>query len=228
MSGFDHAAPEALERVLADFRRNIYTSFPARITRYYPDRGTVDVEPAVMRELPGEDHEELAFEDLGELTNLPVQWPRAAGFVITFPLRIGDWVKVHCAMQSLLVWREQGQVHSHPGIDDPLGLNGCWVEPGCYPDRERVRNVSTTDLVIGREDGSTTIKIKPDGTITLGSDQGDQPIALASKVDAEINRIWQLLKVTWIPVAQDGGAALKTAAQTELPQSTAATKVRGV
>ena len=51
--------------------------------------------------------------------------------------------------------------------------------------------------------------LKADGTIELGSP--DDFVALAAKVDAEIQRIWDLF-ANWTPVPQDGGAALKTAA----------------
>lgn len=163
----DTSAPEAVARVLEDFRRQIYTNFPAKVVRYNASDGTVDVDPAVKCEVPGMEHEPLLFEDLGELVNIPIQWQRAGGFVITFPIQVGDWVKVHCSIQSLLVWRGTGEVHSHPGISDPHGLNGCWAEPGCYPDVLRVRNVSTTDLVIGKEDGTAVIRMTPAGSVSV-------------------------------------------------------------
>jgi hypothetical protein len=166
--GPDVSTPrEALDRVLDDFRRDLYTSFPAKVVRYDAALSTVDVDPAVMVELPGEEHEGVAFEDLGEQVNIPIQWPRAGGFVITFPLKVGDWVKVHCSIQSLLVWRGSGQVHEHPGVSDPHGLNGCWAEPGCYPDVLRVQNVSTADLVIGKEDGTAVIRMTPTGSVQV-------------------------------------------------------------
>jgi hypothetical protein len=79
------------------------------------------------------------------------------------------------------------------------------------------------------------LKLKPDGTaelhatrIDLGGEALTTFMARADRVDAEIKRIWTLL-TTWVPVPQDGGAALKTAANAAkggvLP--TAADKVRG-
>jgi hypothetical protein len=191
----DHvSAREAIDRILADFRREIYTSFPARVVRYYPDLGTVDVEPAVKCEVPGFDHEELLFEDLGELVSLPIAWPRAGGFVITFPIQPGDWVAVHCSVQSTLVWRGTGQVHEHPGVSDPHGLNGCFVVPGCHPDVQRVQNVSTTDLVIGKEDGSAVIRMQPSGAVRIessdvvaGNGPAPQEVALAQLVEQAIS-----------------------------------------
>jgi hypothetical protein len=190
---FEASAREADDRVHADRQRELYTSFPAKVVRYDSANGTVDVEPAVMCELPGYDHEPLEFEDLGELVNIPIQWPRAGGFVITFPVRVGDWVKVHCSIQSTLVWRGTGEVHSHPGISDPHGLNGCWAEPGCYPDILRVQNVSTTDLVIGKEDGTAVIRMTPAGSVRInspdvavGNGPAPQAVALAQLVEAAV------------------------------------------
>lgn len=50
-----------------------------------------------------------------------------------------------------------------------------------------------------------------DGTLHLGAKAPGDWVALASKTDAEIARIWQVL-TTWTVVSQDGGAALQTAA----------------
>lgn len=175
---------EALERVLKAGRRSLHTAFPARVVVYDADAQTVDVEPQLMRELEGEEGA-LDFERLPILHDVPIQWARAGGFVVTFPIAVGDFVEIVCAEQSTLAWRETGEV-SGPGVSQPHGLNGAIARPGWYPDTKKLSGVSTTDLVLGKEDGSATIKVKPDGSVTLAADAGALAVALAPLVEAAI------------------------------------------
>lgn len=76
-------------------------------------------------------------------------------------------------------------------------------------------------------EGEWRLFIDPDGVLHLGAEVGSEEIGLGRKTDAEIARIWQVL-TTWVPIAQDGGKALQTAAQTAKAgvQSVRAQKVR--
>jgi hypothetical protein len=220
---------EALERVLKGGRRSLHTSFPAKVLAYDAASQTVDLEPQLMRELEDDDGA-LEFEQLPTLYDVPVQWPRAGGFVVTFPIATGDYVEVQCAEQSTLAWRASGAV-SVPGISQAHGLNGCIAKPGWYPDTKKLTGVSTADLVIGKEDGSSTIKVKADGTVTLASDVGAQALALANLVRAELLALKTAIDSAVVSPAADGGASFKAGLITQLqdwPASVAATKVKAV
>jgi len=54
-----------------------------------------------------------------------------------------------------------------------------------------------------------SIKLGADGQLTANG--GSDYVALASKVDALWSALYELFSIGWTPVAQDGGAALKTA-----------------
>ncbi len=175
---------EALDAVLRAGRRSLHTCFPAKVLAYDVAAQTVDVEPQVMRELQ-DDEGGLEHERLPTLYDVPVQWYRGGGRYFSLPLKAGDFVEIVCAEQSLLVWRDKGEV-SEPGVSQAHGLNGCMARPGWYPDTKKLANVSDTDLVIGKDDGSASIRIKPDGTIVLSSETGAQALALANLVDARL------------------------------------------
>jgi hypothetical protein len=62
--------------------------------------------------------------------------------------------------------------------------------------------------------GTWKVFLDSDGTVHLGERDAGDFVALASKVDDEIARIWDLL-TTWTVAPQDGGAALQAAAIAE-------------
>ena len=219
---------EALERVLKGGRRSLHTSFPAKVLAYDVAAQTVDLEPQLMRELE-DDEGALEYETLPTLYDVPVQWPRAGGFVVTFPVKPGDFVEVQCAEQSTLRWREKGAV-SEPGISQPHGLNGCIAKPGWYPDTKRLTVVNTTDLVIGKEDGSSTIRVKPDGAVVLGGEPGAQLVALSPLVEQAIRvaiaQHSHAVSVTGSATAQTGSTT-SVVAGGDVP-ATASAKVKAV
>lgn len=71
------------------------------------------------------------------------------------------------------------------------------------------------------------LRLSNDGKIYLGSDDASDAVSPASKVDQEINRIWQTL-TGFTPSPGDGGAALKTfaIAQNAAVQSVASDKIK--
>jgi len=177
---------DALDRVLADFRREIHTCFPAQVLAYNVTAQTVDVQPAVQRELPSDVADEpFGAESMPILYSVPVQWPRAGGGALTFPILVGDWVGIECAEQSLLVWRQSGGADVSPGLDDPHGLNGAIARPGWYPDSEALTLVSATDIELRAPTG---------GVVVLGQQSGAQFVALSNLVAAEFAKVWKAIE----------------------------------
>jgi hypothetical protein len=63
--------------------------------------------------------------------------------------------------------------------------------------------------------GAWKVFLDDDGSVHLGERDAADFVALASKVDDEIARIWDVL-TTWTVAPQDGGAALQAAAALEI------------
>jgi hypothetical protein len=222
---------EALDAVLEDFRTEIHTSFPARVLAYDAAKQTVDVRPGIQREYPSDDPRvPLKTEPLPDLMAIPVQWPRAGGFAITFPIQVGDWVEVQCAEQSLLVWRQKGDVGSPPGVSCPHGLNGACAKPGWYPDKQKLSSVDTSNMVIRSEDNGVRIVIAGN-MVTIGDTTGAQFLALANKVDQALTKIQTAFDDHTHPVPALGTSSAPTAVPGSIPiatlASTAATMVKG-
>jgi hypothetical protein len=223
----DVSEREALDRVLADFRSSLHTSFPAQVTAYDASKQTVDVKAALKREFASDDPERpWETEELPELFGIQIQWPRAGGFAITFPIAVGDWVHVHCAVQSTLVWRRGGQPGSEPGVNDPHGLNGCVAVPGWYPDTQKLTSVDTSNLVLRSVSNGVRITISDD-EISLGSTSGDKFVALAPDVEAAIEHAIKHHTHTVSGVTAGGASVTSVVGVlTADVQSTAATMVK--
>jgi hypothetical protein len=224
-----------MDGVLADFRSTLHTSFPAQVLAYDPIGQTVDVRPALLREYEVDDPSApVDFDTLPDIYNVPILWLRAGGFVITFPIAVGDWVKIDCAEQSTLKWRITGQTREHPGLIDPHGLNGCVATPGWYPDTEKLANVSTTDLVLQSEDGATSVRITSGGEVVLGGVSGAQFVALANLVLDRLSMIADKHDKhthTWTTTPAAGAAGATVATLDHLigtVDSVAATKTKAV
>jgi hypothetical protein len=176
-----------MDRVNSDFQSRIHTSFPAQVLAYDLGEQTVDVRPAIKRAYDTDDPAEpFELEPLPDIYSVPILWPRAGGFAITFPIAVGDWVKIDCAEESLLKWRTTGQTREHPGLVDPHGLNGCVATPGWVPDTLRLTGVSASDFVIQGAGASIHITPGPGGQVILGATTGADYVALAGLVSAAI------------------------------------------
>lgn len=198
---------EALDLVLAEFKGEIHTCFPARVLTYNAEAQTVDVRPAVVRTVTSENPDDAIFyEELPDIYAVPVQWPRGAGFALTFPIAVGDWVMVHCAENALHVWRQRGIAPSKPGINDEHGLNGCLAFPGCYPDKERLGSVNVLGAELRGPNGGV-VRLNSAGTVDLC---GDQPLAMSGAVAIELGKIATAIGLLGGSYTPGSVAALKT------------------
>jgi len=85
------------------------------------------------------------------------------------------------------------------------------VEPG-----ETVVRAFGDSAALLRLKPNGDVVIETSGTIYNGSATATDALALASKVDAELQRIWAVFN-TWAVVATDGGGALKVLATAAYP-----------
>jgi hypothetical protein len=197
----------------------VYTSIPGRVEVYDEAGQVADVTPMVRtakRDSVGND----IIETFPILPEIPVMWPRAGGYFITFPLKVGDFVMIQFCMRDIADFLAKGvEVTPSNYAYHPFGSAVCI--PGVFPNRDRLseRNIEN-DMVMGKESGAQ-IRIRDDGVVIVGKDQETvDAVALATAVADEltkvINDVNSLKTVfsTWVTVPNDGGAALKLAATT--------------
>lgn len=192
----------ALEAQAAD----LHVSIPARVTRVDLAKGLLDVQPLVQ---------ELVERDAGlesmsvpVIANVPVVWPGAGGFRLTFPIAEGDTVLLIFSDRSLDQWLAKG------GEVDPRdprrhALPDAIAIPGLRSFKDPWSGAAADGLTLGK-DGGPQIKVK-ESTIEVGG--ADEPIALAQTIETLLGQIrtWLSTHTHPTPVGSSGPPATAAA-----------------
>lgn len=226
-----------LERLFGEWQSEVHTAFPAVVLAYDAGAQTVEVRPCVKREVPGQADAIWDFEELPDLTNVPVMWPGTRAGSLTFPIVPGDGVLVVCGESATGLWRAGDQVPAEPAFVDPHGLNGCVAIPGWRVDTERLQSVPTDAIRLGHDKGD--VRVHPDGSVTVGGHVGAVPLALAPSVKAVLEALSAAVSAAATALAPPtdpattGAKAAATAIASAMSEAlsnvnVAATKAKGV
>lgn len=196
MSDLVNAMKSAIESRV----RNIHTALPGRVESYDASKQTADIVPMVIPTVPGADEDDADTEaPLPKLMSVPIVFPRAGDFAITFPVRKGDTVLLIFAERDIGRWRATGE-RERPIVSTPHGISGAVAIPGLYPSGEALPGVDEGALFMGQP-GGFGVRIT-DERVEVGGDS--DAAALAGKVDAELGKIEKTLG------SLDGQAAFAT------------------
>ena len=174
---------EAIRSALID----VHVALPARVDSYNAAKQTVKVTLCVTRDRMITDTREIATEEMPQLDNVPVAWPRGGGFFMTMPIKKGDFVQLVFNESATGVFRESGEVPSRPGdlrrhhIAHPVAIPG----GGAFPDSGPIGDASDNDMVFGN-DGGPVVTIKANGDIEIG---GTTLVGDATKILAELGNV---------------------------------------
>lgn len=197
MSAVDPSAAEVLEALRRSIVARVHTSIPGEVVSFNPLTNTVDVKLAI-KDFVFDGDGERAYDDPIVFPSVPVVWPRGGGYVITVPLKAGDFVWLMFAERSLAEWRTTGQV-SEPLDSRRLSVGYPVALPGAFPDVEVLSPEPTKDLpnrtskmVVGKDGHGAQIVIDGDDPITptikIGRDATDF-VALAALVQTALDAI---------------------------------------
>jgi hypothetical protein len=97
---------DVIRRALEMHAADLHVSLPAEVVRFDAAKGLADVRPLVKdsREIDGE----RMLLPFPVITNVPVQFPGAGGFRVTFPVAAGDACVLLFSDRSLDVWLAKG------------------------------------------------------------------------------------------------------------------------
>lgn len=189
------SAPSLADVVRAFVREgaaDLHVSIPAKVVRVELAKGLVDAQPLVKDVFEGQ------AVSVPVITNVPIVWPGAGGFRLTFPIAAGDVVLLVFSDRSLDLWLEKG------GEVDPKdprrhALSDAIAIPGLRSFREPWSGAAADGVTLGSDGG-------PFQPVALGQDIRDELDDLRSKFASHTH----LLTVN----AASGSGATGTAAVT--------------
>lgn len=164
MGNYDWQTPStevAMGTALDTRIKRLHTALPGRIVAFDAARQVASVQPMIEQQLMDGSRQPLPM-----LPDVPVQFPRGGGFVLTFPVKPGD--------ECLLVFNERcidGWWHSGASsepldyrqhdLSDAVAVMGISSLPQVVP-------AFATDAVeLRRLDGSAYVRLDEGGTLTL-------------------------------------------------------------
>jgi len=183
--------PIVLRTALDAQQSGIWTAMPAIVDAVDLDKQTITAQIAI---------ECIWVDDSGKRTNspypplvdVPIVWPRAGGFALTFPIKKGDEVLIVFASRCIDSWWQNGgvQVPAEIRFHD---LSDGFAIPGPTSQPKKLSNVSAQNVQLRTDDGAGVLEITPGGIIKCYS----TPVAVdGDSVDAGTLASWAAEVVT--------------------------------
>lgn len=156
---------ESLRLALESAQAQIWTAMPGVVTAVDLDKQTVSVQPTIQgtTEKPNGDTQNV---NLPLLVDVPLMFPRAGGFALTFPVKAGDEVLVVFGCRCIDSWWQSGGVGTAAearmhDLSDGFAI----LAPTSQP--KKLANVSAANVQLRDEAGSTFLEVTPGGKIKL-------------------------------------------------------------
>ncbi len=164
--------PELLRTILDAQLNDIHISMPARVETYDASKLSVNVQPLIKRAFTDEagDRQTEAFP---VIPNVPLIFPGAGAYRITFPVKKGDLVTLLIAEASLDKWLET------ESVVDPLDdRRNMMIDAQAIPGLRSFKSAN------GANEDALVIDVPSGGEMRLGSESATDPVALKSDLDA--------------------------------------------
>jgi len=152
---------ESLRLALENAQSQIWTATPAIVQGVNLAAQTLSVQPAIQGTLSNPDGTTQTV-NLPLLVDVPIVWPRAGGFALTFPIAVGDEVLVVFGARCIDSWWQSGSVGAPAearmhDLSDGFAI----LAPTSQP--KKFANVSSTNVQLRDTAGTTYVEITPGG-----------------------------------------------------------------
>lgn len=163
---------ESLRIALESAQANIWTAIPGVVTAVDLTAQTVSVQPSVQGTISSPDGSSQSV-NLPLLVDVPIVWPRAGGFALTFPIAPNDEVLVVFASRCIDSWWQSGGVGAQAEVRmHDLSDGFAVLAPTSQP--RKLTNVSSSNVQLRDDAGTTYVEITPDGKArVIGATQID-------------------------------------------------------
>ena len=155
-------------------------SFPAKVTSVNKN-GTVNIQPVIREKLLSSSNR-VSYVNLPIIPNVPICWPSAGGYSITFPINIGDECLAVISDQSFDNWWLYGGVQNpieyrRHDLTDAIAIFGPKSIPNTLPGPQ--------GLTLRGPKGKG-IEILKDGSINILSGTGASLVIKGDNITAKV------------------------------------------
>jgi hypothetical protein len=175
---------ESLRLALESNQAQIWTAIPGVVAAVDLTKQTVSVQPTIQgtTEAPNGNTTNV---NLPVLVDVPLMFPRAGGFALTFPVKVGDEVLVVFASRCIDSWWQSGGVGAAAearmhDLSDGFAL----LAPTSQP--KKLSGVSAANVQLRDEAGSTFLEVTPGGKIKIAATAEIEVVAPAIKMTGNI------------------------------------------
>jgi hypothetical protein len=160
---------EALRIALEGNQAGIWTALPGIVDSVNLDAQTVSVQPAIKGENLKPDGSTV-YVNLPILVDVPICWPRAGGYALTFPIKKGDEALVIFSSRCIDAWWQSGGIQK--SVDDRMhDLSDAFAILAPTSQPKKLPNVSADSVQLRDESGLTSVSIKPDGVVRVDAEE---------------------------------------------------------
>ena len=152
---------EGLRIAMESHQSHMWTSIPGIVAGVDLAAQTLSVQPSIQGSVTAPDGSVQAV-NLPLLVDVPIVWPRAGGFALTFPIKAGDEVLVVFASRCIDAWWQGGGVGAQAearmhDLSDGFAI----LAPTSQP--KKFSGVSSSNVQLRDESGTTYVEITPGG-----------------------------------------------------------------
>ncbi len=149
---------EALKVMVESYLNHIRVAIPAMIVQFDPQKQTASVQPTIKDTLQGK------FVSLPELSDVPVQFPKAGGYSLTFPVKTGDECLLVFSDMCIDSWWQSGGIQNQAekrrhDLSDACAILGITSIP------KAIKNFSMEGVQLRNDSGTDYIQLSEQGIL---------------------------------------------------------------
>lgn len=149
-----------LLRAAIDYKLvDVHTSLPGRIEKFDKATQTADVQPLIKRRFANPDGTEV-LETLPVIPRVPVAFPRAGKFFITWPLKAGDLVELVFSEASRDNFKGGDGSEADPDDFRRFDLSDAVAHPCGYPESKPINDFDAENIAIGFDGGKIVLHMR--------------------------------------------------------------------
>lgn len=156
---------EGIRLALESAQAQIWTALPGIISGVDLAKQTVSVQPSVQGTTTNPDGSSNNV-NMPVLVDVPIVWPKAGGFALTFPVVAGDEVLVVFSSRCIDSWWQSGGVGA-PAEARMHDLSDGFAILAPSSQSKKYNNVSSANVQLRDEAGTTYVELAPGGKVKV-------------------------------------------------------------